>query len=346
MADRLKVAVVGAGYFAQFHYDAWARIEEAELVALCERDLEKGRKTATTYGVREVFNDVETMMASEKPDLVDLVAPPEEHLDLIRRCAAYGAAVLCQKPFCGGLEDGRKAVALAKRAGITLAVHENFRFQPWYREAKRLIEEGALGEVYQASFRLRPGDGQGPEAYLARQPYFQTMPRFLVHETAVHLIDSLRYLLGEPSGLFARLARLNPAIAGEDAGLITLSFVGGARGLIDGNRLADHASDNTRRTFGELLIEGSEACLRLDGQGRLWLRRFGAPEEEEQAYGWEDRGFSGDCVAACNRHVARHLLEQAPLETAAADYLINQAVEEAVYRSHEEGRWIDGPFRP
>jgi predicted dehydrogenase len=346
MAAKLKVAVLGAGYFAQFHYDAWSRIEEAELVALCERDLEKGRKTAAKFGVREVFNEVETMMASEALDLVDLVAPPEEHLDLIRRCSAYGAAVLCQKPFCGGLEGGRKAVALAERAGTLLAVHENFRFQPWYREAKRLIGEGRLGEVYQASFRLRPGDGQGPKAYLARQPYFQTMPRFLVHETAVHLIDSLRYLLGEPSGLMARLARLNPAIAGEDAGFILLDFEGGARGLIDGNRLADHSSDNTRRTFGELLIEGSEANLRLDGQGRLWLRGFGESEERPQPYHWEDRGFSGDCVTACNRHVARHLLEQAPLETAARDYLINQAIEEAVYRSHEEGRWIDGPFRP
>ncbi|MEO0763052.1 MAG: hypothetical protein AAFZ09_14815, partial [Pseudomonadota bacterium] len=60
-------------------------------------------------------------------------------------------------------------------------------------------------------------DGQGPDAYHARQPYFQRMPRFLVHETAVHWIDTFRYLMGEAETVYADLRRLNPAIAGEDA---------------------------------------------------------------------------------------------------------------------------------
>ena len=96
-----------------------------------------------------------------------------------------------------------------------LVVHENFRFSPWYREIRRLIEDGAIGTVYQASFRLRPGDGQGPAAYLDRQPYFQSMERFLVHETAIHFIDTFRYLLGEPESVYADLQRLNPAILGH-----------------------------------------------------------------------------------------------------------------------------------
>ena len=68
---------------------------------------------------------------------------------------------------------------------------------------------------------MRPGDGQCPRAYLDRQPYFQEMPRFFVFETGVHMIDVFRFLLGEVTGVFARLRRLNPAIRGEDAGLIT-----------------------------------------------------------------------------------------------------------------------------
>ena len=88
-----------------------------------------------------------------------------------------------------------------------------------------MLQARALGEVYQITFRLRPGDGQGPEAYLERQPYFQTMERFLVHETAIHFIDVFRFLLGEePSTVYASLRRLNPAIKGEDAGLMLFSF--------------------------------------------------------------------------------------------------------------------------
>src|SRR6185436_16129600 len=109
-------------------------------------------------------------------------------------------------------------VETAERAGITLVVHENFRWTPWHREARRLLDAGFLGALHGIAFRLRPGDGQGARAYLDRQPYFQKMPRLLVHETAIHWIDSFRYLMGEVVSVFASLRRINPAIAGEDAG--------------------------------------------------------------------------------------------------------------------------------
>ena len=53
------------------------------------------------------------------------------------------------------------------------------------------------------TFRLRTGDGQGPDAYLSRQPYFQKMEHFLVHETAVHWIDTFRFLLGDINAVYA-----------------------------------------------------------------------------------------------------------------------------------------------
>lgn len=113
--------------------------------------------------------------------------------------------------------------------------------------------------MYQVTFRLRPGDGKGPDAYLERQPYFQTMEKFLVHETAIHLIDVFRFLLAEePSAVYAALRRLNPAIAGEDAGMMLFDFPSGARAVFDGNRLADHKAENRRLTMGEMVIEGSE----------------------------------------------------------------------------------------
>jgi len=52
------------------------------------------------------------------------------------------------------------------------------------REARHLVDAGRIGMPLHVTFRLRPGDGQGPQAYLARQPYFQNMPRFLIHEPA------------------------------------------------------------------------------------------------------------------------------------------------------------------
>jgi predicted dehydrogenase len=216
-------------------------------------------------------------------------------------------------------------------------VHENFRWQPWYREAKRLIERGALGALHSVAFRLRPGDGQGPHAYLDRQPYFQKMARLLVHETAVHWIDTFRFLFGEITAVFASLRRINPVIAGEDAGYILFEFKGGATGLFDGNRLNDHVAANPRRTMGEMWLEGSAGVLRLDGGARLWWKPHQRPEAEHRY----DRGpadaFGGGCCGALQAHVVRALLGNAPLENTGMDYLANLRVEEAVYRSSAEG---------
>ncbi len=341
----VRVAVIGAGYFGQFHYDAWSRMPEVELVGLCVRNAEAAGATAERYGKPgaplPIFADPAEMMRLARPALVDITAPPSAHLGLIRALAPFAPGIICQKPFCDGTVGAREVIALAQHHGFRLAVHENVRFQPWYREAKRLIAAGALGDLYQITFRLRPGDGRGPRAYLDRQPYFQKMPRFLVHETAVHWIDTFRYLMGEPTGVFARLARLNPAIAGEDAGLIVFDFAGGARGVFDANRLSDHAARNRRRTMGEMWIEGAAGTLRLDGEGRLWLRKFGANEEAEHRFEWRDHLFGGDCVHACNRHILQAWMAGEVSELDARAYLRNQIIEDAIYRSAETGHYLE-----
>ncbi|MEO1274513.1 MAG: Gfo/Idh/MocA family oxidoreductase [Pseudomonadota bacterium] len=340
----IRVAVIGAGYFGRFHHDAWSRMPEVTLAAVCERDPERARAVAEDYGAPgqplPVFSDVRAMLEAVQPDLVDITAPPAAHLPLLEALVPKVGHIICQKPFCGGFQGASEAVALAARHGTRIAVHENIRFQPWNEEAKRLLDAGLIGTPWQVSFRLRPGDGQGPDAYLDRQPYFQQMPRFLVHETAVHWIDTFRFLLGEVTGVFARLRRLNPAIAGEDAGQILFDFEGGAQGHFDGNRLSDHIAENRRRTLGEMALEGPLGTLRLDGEGQLWHRAFGENTEREQRFEWRDHLFGGDCVYRCNRAILEDWMtgRESPME--AQRYIRNQEIEEAIYRSAEEGRFL------
>ena len=141
-------------------------------------------------------------------------------------------------------------------------------------------------------------------------------------------------------GVFARLRRINPVIAGEDAGLVIFDFASGASGLFDGNRLVDHPANDTRMTNGVLLVEGNEGVIRLDGHGKLFLRPRGG-EEREHAYAWQDRGYGGDCVYGQARHVVDHIVAGTPLVNSGRDYLRNLEIEEAVYRSAAEGRFIE-----
>lgn len=339
--NSLRVAVAGSGYFTQFQLDGWKRIPGVELAAICNRDQAKARALAGRFGIARVYGNVAEMIEREKPGLLDIVTPPVTHREYIEAAAARGIAIVCQKPFGRTHAEARDLAAIAARSGIPLAVHENFRFMPHFREMKRLLDAGWLGAVHSIAFRLRPGDGQGPRAYLDRQGYFQEMPRLLVFETAIHLIDTFRYLLGEVVAVTARLRRINPVIKGEDAGYIVFEFAGGATGLFDGNRLNDHVAQNPRRTMGECWLEGSGGVLRLDGDARLWWKPHQRPETEHPYDKGRDDTFGGGACDALQAHVVRHLREGTPLENSGADYLANMLVQEAVYASDAEGRRIE-----
>jgi predicted dehydrogenase len=337
----LRVAVAGAGYFCQFQLDGWTRIPGVELVGICNRDRAKAEALAVRFGVARVFGELAPMLEQTRPDLVDIVTPPLTHREYVGEAARRGLATICQKPFGRTHAEAQALVEAAQHAGIMLAVHENFRFMPHFREMKRLLDAGRLGALHSIAFRLRPGDGQGPEAYLARQGYFQKMPRFLVFETAIHLVDTFRYLAGEVDAVTARLRRINPAIAGEDAGIIIFEFANGATGLFDGNRLNDHVAENPRRTMGECWLEGAAGVLRLDGEARLWWKPHQRPEAEHAYERGRDDTFGGGACDALQAHVVRHLREGAALENSGADYLANMRIMEAVYASHAEERRIE-----
>lgn len=338
--DGIRVAVIGAGYFSQFHVEAWTGLAEVAEVALCDRDAPRAQALATRFGVTALFEDAERMLDAFAPDLVDIVTPPDTHLALVQLACSKKLPIVCQKALAPTLAEAEEIVACTERANVPLIVHENFRFSPWYREARRLIDAGRLGQLHSVAFRLRPGDGQGPAAYLERQPYFQQMPRFMVFETAIHFIDTFRYLMGEVAAVTARLRRLNPAIKGEDAGYIIFEFAGGPTGLYDGNRLNDHVSDNPRRTMGEMWLEGSAGVLRLDGQARLWWKPHHG-DEIEHAYDKGPATFAGGAVMNLCRHVARFLRGETPAENSGRGYLQNIRIQDAIYRSHDTGRRVE-----
>jgi len=323
---------VGAGYFGQFHLDGWARVPDVELVAVCDEVEDRARAAAWSYGVPNVYRDEATMLARDRPDFIDIVTPPSSHQALCRLAGEARVHVLCQKALAPTFADACAVVSDAERAGIRLMVHDNFRFQPWHRELRKLLDAGEIGRLHSISCRTRLGDGWGPDAYLSRQPYFLAMPQLLIFETGVHFIDLYRYLAGEVKRVFARLRRLNPAIAGEDCGLVTFEFESGAEGVWDANRFNESLSPDPRYTFGEFLLEGDGGSLRLDEEGRILVQPLGATPREH-AYVHVNRGFAGDCVHATLLHFVERLRAGEPFETEGRAYLRTLSIQEAVYAS-------------
>ena len=167
----MRVAVAGTRFFSQFHFDAWSRLD-VDVVGICSLDHDVAGLVAKDFPDCQIFEDFAEMLTATSPNLVDIVTPPPTHLTFVTQALRNGVATICQNPFCGSLDDATKVADIATETGVPLIVHENFCFQPWYGEIKAQLGEGALGDVYQGTFRLRPGDGQAPSVYLDRRPYF------------------------------------------------------------------------------------------------------------------------------------------------------------------------------
>ncbi len=331
---------IGAGYFSHYQYDSWSRMPNIEISAIYNRTVSKAEAIAEQYGIARVYDDYRTLIDAEKPDFVDIITPPETHSEICAYAAERGVHIICQKPLAPTYAESAAIVENARNAGVRFMVHENWRWQPWYREIKRLIENEKLGEVFSVYFRMRTGDGWPDDAYMARQPFFRTYPRLLIYETGVHFIDTFRYLLGEPETVYARLRRLNPDILGEDSGQVVLGFGNAATAMLDGNRYNENEARNPRLTFGELRIDGSKGHLTLDYEGDIILKPLGLPSYVHD-YPHEDTGFAGGCVHAVQTHFVAQFLSGEPFESTGEDYLETIKIVEACYASAESSRVID-----
>ena len=128
--ERLKGVCIGAGYFSRFHYEAWSRMDTVQITAMCNRNLERAQPLMDEFGIENHYVDYREMIEVERPDFVDIITPPESHLEMTRFAAERGINVFCQKPLAPTFEEAKQMVALADGSGIRFMVNENFRFQP------------------------------------------------------------------------------------------------------------------------------------------------------------------------------------------------------------------------
>lgn len=325
----LTGVIVGAGFFAEIQAEAWSRLPEANIAAVVDPDLAKANEFAAKWNIPKVYADTAEMLASENPDFVDIVTRPETHLQLVQQIAAHRCDIICQKPMAPTLVECEQMVRSCEQAGVRLLIHENWRWQPWYREIKQLYKQHQLGEIFQLSFQVRTGDGFGDDAYTV-QPYFRQMQRLLIYETLVHHIDTTRFLAGEIAKVSCQTQQINSEIAGEDYANIQLRLATGGLAVIDANRI--NGPVPAPMVFGTVLLEAEQGAIRLDSDGSLWLTHYGE-QEKQHRYEWQNRGYRGDSVYATQKHLIESLIQGTPAETEAAEYMNTVKIVEDCYAS-------------
>jgi D-apiose dehydrogenase len=325
----LQGALIGCGFFGRIQLEAWQRVPEANIAAVCDLDLSKAQELELPFGVKAYDNPLR-MLDEVQPDFVDIATRPSTHVDLVRDAAARGIPILLQKPLAPTWREARRIVDFAAAAGVRLMINENWRWQRWYREIGSLISKGTIGEVFYYNMHARARDGLGPAPYV-NQPYFKDMERFLVFETLVHHMDAARSLLGDIVEVYCRTSRINPIIAGEDMALIMTEHAGGVRGVIDGNRGTE--PDEPGEALETARFEGDKGVLRLTHPGDVYLNGV------RVFSGADLPGYRGDSCRATQQHFVQCLQSGNEFETDGAGYLKKTfAAVEACYRSADQNR--------
>ena len=120
MKKSIRLVVVGTGYFSQFHYDAWKRLN-VNLVGICSLNENEASKYSKQFQNCEVFFDFETMIKTTKPELVDIIVPPLNHLKFIKVAARNKVHIICQKPFTTSINEAKEAISFAERKRVKIS---------------------------------------------------------------------------------------------------------------------------------------------------------------------------------------------------------------------------------
>ena len=322
----LKVALAGAGMISWHHLVGWRNLgERVRLVAICDPDAAKATKRAEEFSIPHVYRDADAMFAAETIEALDVASPRQTHAGWVDAAALRGIDVLCQKPLTPTFAE---SAALVRRVEgkSRLMAHENWRFRPWYRELKRWIVAGELGDVLLARMAIVTSgmlpDASGRRPSLERQPFMQHEERLMIAEVLIHHLDVMRFLCGELSVVAARKARTIADVRGETLAAIFLETAAGAPVEVTGTMAAPGYPS---RPPDRLEIVGSNASATFaDSELRLL-----GPAPRSQSYD-KDRGYqaSFDGVIA---HFVDCLESGASFETDAAENLATLRLVEDAY---------------
>lgn len=319
----LTGVMIGAGFFAEFQAEAWQRMSGVQILAVADPSPGKAAAFAAKHGIPRSYTSAEELLQNETPDFVDIATRPDSHLALTRLAAQHGRHVICQKPMAPSLEDSIAMCHACEAAGVRLMIHENWRWQPWYREALRLIQSGAIGPLRHLSFDWRTGDGNGPQPYAA-QPYFHEMPRLIIFESLVHILDTFRCLAGELEITSSETRRVNPIIAGEDWAELKVRFALGATGFIHGDRHTGPVPSPV--AMGSMVIEGESGTLSITPEGFIELNG------QRLDFTPTTLGYKGDSVFATQQHFIECLRNDQPAESEGRTYLTTARLVETAYQ--------------
>jgi len=336
MSGPIRVGVIGAGPMGRYHCATLAALPAARLAAVADPNDDAARAAVALAPDARPTSDYRTLLDDASIDAVLIATPNDTHAALIAEAAEAGKHVFCEKPLARDLESADAALAAVQRAGVKLQLGFQRRFDPAYREARRLIESGDLGAVELVLSTTR--DPAPPSIDYMRHS------GGLFNDTLIHDVDSVRYLTGlEAVEVSAAASRLHLPLDADEAGLVdtavtTLRLATGALAVVTNSLRAAYGYEVGAEVLGSkgkvtVAREALTGARRFDAAGVHTDHVVATVDRFREAFQAEIAAFA-DCVA-----------NDTEPQATAADGRAALALCLAAQRSHREGQPIGIPSR-
>ncbi len=243
--DRLRIAVVGVGNWGLQHARVLAAREDVEFCAVVGRDADRVARRASAFGVRG-YVSIAAMLAAERPDLVTVSLPNEQHFAPTLELIEAGVPLFVEKPLVFDPAEADALIAAAAARDLFFAINFNHRYAKPVVLARHAIEAGKLGAIVFASWRF---GGEGGTSHAFNN----------LIETQCHGFDMLESLCGPIASVMAEMTDMTKAGTYRTLAL-ALRFANGAVGSLIGSYDSSYAYPETHRvevsgTKGRILIE-------------------------------------------------------------------------------------------
>jgi predicted dehydrogenase len=263
----LRIGIIGTGDIAATHYRGY-EYAGASVVAVCDNDAGRLATRQAEWKVEKGFSDFRTLLADPHVDAVSICTPNASHHPITIAAAAAGKHVLCEKPVSLDLAQGAEMISACAAAGVVFQVGHHMRSWSTALKAKEMIDAGAIGRVCEIRIRQAHdwGGGAGPRGVFGSRA--ESGGGTLL-DNGCHLFDLARYLGGDVSELYARIATLKYEVEVEDTATAMLTFSSGALGVIE----AAWTATGFQEAFW---VYGTEGTLECDSQvdPTVLLHRF------------------------------------------------------------------------
>ena len=297
----IGIGIVGGGYMGKAHSVAMAAVGAVfdtvlrpRLEMICARTPASAERYRAAYGFARATDDWVSLVSDARVDAIIIASPQTTHRAIAEAAFALGKPVLCEKPLGASLDDSRAMVAAAEKAGVANMVGFNYVRTPATQFARRLIAEGAIGDVnwfrgeHTEDFLADP---DAPASWRTRG-----IANGVIGDLAPHIINAALALMGPIAEVVAELETVHAtrrgregpeAVTNDDHAQIMCRFARGAQGHLYFSRIATgrkmgyayevHGTKGSIRFEAPMLYALGFVCLfMIGGITGIWLAALAA----------------------------------------------------------------------